>query len=53
VSHPSAEHVVVDSDTDHGLSDTAADLGQDLPSSDINACQEGRREDRERTLGFW
>lgn len=30
MGHPSAEHVIVDSDADHGLSDTAADLGQDL-----------------------
>jgi hypothetical protein len=31
VGHSSAEHVIVDSDTDHGLSNTAAYFSQDLP----------------------
>jgi hypothetical protein len=30
VGHSSTEHVIVDSDTDHSLSDSTADFGQNL-----------------------
>lgn len=52
VGHSPTKHVVVNSDTDHGLSDAAADFGQDLLYRGVSEVREcGQR--WERTLGFW